>query len=557
MARRIIRWIRKVLLWSVGAFLLLAVAGAIYQLIATEVDERRYPPPGELVDVSGTRNLSAGTHTVRVEYLERTGLAEANVSWALGAPPPPPDCSSSLQTLINNAPAGSTLTVPNCTYRESVTVNKALTIDGGGQASVRGSDVWSGFSSSGGNWVSSQSVPTLHTETRNICLSTSDQRCKLPEQVFIDGAPQYQLATGSDPGPGQFALNGSRQIVLGSDPAGKMVEVTTRTGWLETGASGVTVQGFDMRHAANLEGTGGLENYFLNNFTLKNSTLQYAHAANANFYESKNVLIENSQLLNSGHSGLGASKTQIAIVGGEIAHNNTEDYDPFWAAAGLKMTNARTDVTSPAMRVEGVHVHHNEAPGIWLDISANNALIKDNRVNDNFSYGIFYEVSQSAEITGNVLYNNGDPSLSGVGGANICICNSSNVNVHDNIVAWGNDGIGVVSDNRTSDWPAYNSTTGIQVHHNTILRDQSGHHVLALGWMQTFAGVLYDPASANEGYDNAYWFPNPEPRDIRWGWNGGHTTLSSFNATPGEERGRYLTDAEKDAVLATHNIPPP
>jgi hypothetical protein len=79
-------------------------------------------------EVSGTRNLSAGTHTVRVEYFEATGLAEANVSWALSAPPPPPDCSSSLQTLINNAAAGSTLALGNCTYRESVTVNKPLNV---------------------------------------------------------------------------------------------------------------------------------------------------------------------------------------------------------------------------------------------------------------------------------------------------------------------------------------------------------------------------------------------------------------------------------------------
>ena len=55
MARRIMRWIGKALLWSVGAFLVLALAGALYQLIATEVDERRYPPPGELVDVGGHR----------------------------------------------------------------------------------------------------------------------------------------------------------------------------------------------------------------------------------------------------------------------------------------------------------------------------------------------------------------------------------------------------------------------------------------------------------------------------------------------------------------------
>jgi pimeloyl-ACP methyl ester carboxylesterase len=47
------RRIGKVLLWSVVVLLVLAVAGAIYQAIATERAERAYPPPGEMVDVGG------------------------------------------------------------------------------------------------------------------------------------------------------------------------------------------------------------------------------------------------------------------------------------------------------------------------------------------------------------------------------------------------------------------------------------------------------------------------------------------------------------------------
>jgi hypothetical protein len=52
-ARRILRWTGKGLLWLVVALLILAIVGAIYQAIATELDERAYPPPGKLVDVGG------------------------------------------------------------------------------------------------------------------------------------------------------------------------------------------------------------------------------------------------------------------------------------------------------------------------------------------------------------------------------------------------------------------------------------------------------------------------------------------------------------------------
>ncbi len=51
--RRIMRRIGKALLVLVVALLVLAVAGAIYQAIATELAERAYPPPGEMVDVGG------------------------------------------------------------------------------------------------------------------------------------------------------------------------------------------------------------------------------------------------------------------------------------------------------------------------------------------------------------------------------------------------------------------------------------------------------------------------------------------------------------------------
>src|SRR5215207_3001900 len=53
------------------------------------------------------------------------------------------DCSGTLQSRINNAPAGSTINIAGCTFREQVTVNKALTIDGGGTATIKGSNIFS------------------------------------------------------------------------------------------------------------------------------------------------------------------------------------------------------------------------------------------------------------------------------------------------------------------------------------------------------------------------------------------------------------------------------
>jgi pimeloyl-ACP methyl ester carboxylesterase len=47
------RRIGRALLLSIVVLLALAVVGAIYQSVATELAERAYPPPGEMVDVGG------------------------------------------------------------------------------------------------------------------------------------------------------------------------------------------------------------------------------------------------------------------------------------------------------------------------------------------------------------------------------------------------------------------------------------------------------------------------------------------------------------------------
>ena len=48
-------------MWLVAGLLALAVIAAIYQVVATQIDQRTYPPSGEMVDV--------GTHTLHINCL--------------------------------------------------------------------------------------------------------------------------------------------------------------------------------------------------------------------------------------------------------------------------------------------------------------------------------------------------------------------------------------------------------------------------------------------------------------------------------------------------------
>jgi hypothetical protein len=75
------RRIWRPLLGLVVVLLALAVAGAIYQAIATELVERAYPPPGEMVDVGGyglhINCTGQGSPTVVLD----AGLGEFSAQW--------------------------------------------------------------------------------------------------------------------------------------------------------------------------------------------------------------------------------------------------------------------------------------------------------------------------------------------------------------------------------------------------------------------------------------------------------------------------------------------
>jgi pimeloyl-ACP methyl ester carboxylesterase len=75
-------WIRRGLVWKIAVLLALAVIGAVYQAVATEIDQRAYPPPGKMVDIGGHRLpihcVGQGSPTVILE----SGLGTLSADWA-------------------------------------------------------------------------------------------------------------------------------------------------------------------------------------------------------------------------------------------------------------------------------------------------------------------------------------------------------------------------------------------------------------------------------------------------------------------------------------------
>jgi len=471
-------------------------------------------------------------------------------------PPPPTTCTTSLQSLIDAAPAGSTLDLPACIFRARATVAKALTIRGVAGTEIRGSDVWTAWTQVGTTWVGG-TLPTFFVY--GSCRSGTS-RCQWPEQVFFDGVALRQVASG--PVTGQFAMDSSRHVVLGQNPSGHVVEVTTRSKWVDVTASDVTIDGVTMRHAANapqgenaaLDVSGG------SRFILRRSALFDVHGTLIGVAGGSGHRIEDNELARGGQNGFGLPNIVDSLVARNRIHdNNTEDFDPGWEAGAGKAGRVLR------LTFDANDVYANAGPGLWCDIDCNDVTYSNNRTHHNEGPGIFFEISNVAHITGNIVWENAWRFPAWGWGAGILISSSSNAEVSHNVVAWNPDGISVISQNRPAepigsltDPNRWNNVRGNYVHDNDVIlapqpSDSSDKPMLA--WLQDWAGIMYDSASNNRGAANRYWHSQAEPSWCRFAWSGCRDTIAGFNGTPGEEGGRYLSLSERDAVLSGASVP--
>src|SRR5215216_4316460 len=75
-------WTRRILLGLVIALVALTTTGAIYQAITTMIDQRTYPPPGQLVDVGGYRLHISCVGTGNPTVVLESGMFASSSMWA-------------------------------------------------------------------------------------------------------------------------------------------------------------------------------------------------------------------------------------------------------------------------------------------------------------------------------------------------------------------------------------------------------------------------------------------------------------------------------------------
>jgi nitrous oxidase accessory protein NosD len=323
-----------------------------------------------------------------------------------------------------------------------------------------------------------------------------------------------------------------------------------RSAWMTVTGSGVTVDGLTMRNAAaGAAQSGSLSVGAVSGFTLRNATLAGGSYADLRLWQGSGYRVESSDIASGRALGIiGWQVADTLITGSRVHGNNTAGFDPGYEAGGIKLGSA-TRAT-----VSGNEVDGNAGPGIWCDVSCTAFTVSANRVHDNTHQGILFEISQGASITGNAVWENGWAFTSWGWGGGIVVSSSGGADVSGNTVAWNADGIVVISQSR-SGAPA---VTGNHVHDNVVAiapQPGDGSDKMAVAWLQDWSGSLFVAASNNTGSGNDYWGSVAEPQWARFDWNGAISTLSSFNATPGEEGAAYLTTSGLSQALVNAGVP--
>lgn len=343
--------------------------------------------------------------------------------------------------------------------------------------------------------------------------------------------------------------------ILAPDGNSTITGSGVRSVWADVNASGVTIDGIDMVNAA----AGAVQSGSLNftgartGFRLNNCKLSGGSYANLRLWTGPSDIIVTDCDFSFGRC-LGAityDVDDLHFVGCRFFNNNTDHFNVGNEAGGIKFALGTT------FTFDNCDAYDNDGPGFWADVAANGLTIFGSRSYRNTRPGIMFEICNTASIHDNVIWRNGATQTPFAGGGGIYISSSRIVEVYNNLCAYNAQQIVVSSQDRyTAGDPApatpeWDDVQQISIHDNDMIA-LSGQKLLQ--WVQDFGGVLFS-AGNNTGNLNRYWHASTEPTPSdRFAWNGNISTLSSFNATPGEQSATYMSDATKNALIAANGI---
>ena len=344
--------------------------------------------------------------------------------------------------------------------------------------------------------------------------------------VDLRGAPQ--------PYTGEFTISKPHTTVLGG----------LLTGRLFVKASDVTIDGLDASgsQAGAQQGTLDMPKGAYDRLTLRRVHLHHGDGTGLKIRGGAGHLFEDIEIDHMLQLGYGFGSTTDLVVRRMLVHecNYTDKYQPGWEAGGGKM------VLSKRALFEDSKSWGNHGPGFWDDIDNEDTHWLRLEAFDNEGAGFMSEISFRLLGESCVGYRNGAKG-SWVGKTNYLSHTATGTRWLDCLSVDAPIGFGIDVQQRNPDQQATHPVQDVTIVGSTTIRCPVG-----AAWADDWQDELYDPANRNAkaNKDNRYW-----DSKTTFQWN--HKTgllLPAYIAATGETGSRFLTDAEKDAILAAHGL---
>ena len=404
-----------------------------------------------------------------------------------------------IQAKVNQYPGGTTFQIKAGIHRlQSVVPKSGNSFVGEAGAILSGARLLTTFTRSGGYWIATGQTQQgdIRPISRDFCLPLRPG-CFYPEQLFINDALLQHVTSLGAVAPGKWYLDyGADKIYIANDPTGKKVETSVKAFAFKGDASNVTISGLIVEKYATPPGDGTVDGLGATGWIVSDNEIRWNQGKGIKAASGMQIL--RNYVHHQGQMGIAGYGNNLLVADNEMAYNNTAGFTSGWEAGGSKF------VATNGVIVRRNFSHHNDGNGIHCDIDCINALIENNRVEDNNWRGIFYEISYKGTIRNNVCRRNGFKPPKGVIGpidhAGILVSNSRDVEIYGNTIENNWTGIGAYESNRGSGRYGVYDLVNLNVHDNTVVQSTGR----AAGVTQTIGSNAVFKSQNNKFTRNTY-----------------------------------------------------
>ena len=340
-----------------------------------------------------TVKLLAGAASMTVAMPSSCAVATPEVPVAPGA---------DLAAMVAKAEAGTRFVLaPGKHYAGGIAPKDRDAFIGRPGAVISGAVLLGPFVPDGSHWKAPGPAPLpLSHGSCDPALAATQTACLLREDVFIDDRPLKRVLSIDQLHEGAWYQDRTTgEVLLGSDPARHIVEISYRSSAFHGSAHDVTISHLIIEQFASVAQHGAIEGLASSGWIVTDNIIRFNSGYGVQTGEG--MLVQSNHVLNNGQVGISGHGNNLLIVSNEINDNNTHNFDPAWEAGATKF------VKTDKLRFMGNCVHNNSGAGFWTDIDNRNSSVIGNLSFSNTGTGIAHEISGAAVIADNVSAFNG------------------------------------------------------------------------------------------------------------------------------------------------------